>query len=762
MRLSATITRGVREPAARKILTATVAVTVLSACSGGSKKSVTRVVEPPVEAVALTVAGSGTGSGRIQSVPGGIDCQFSGGAGSGACTALYAPGTVVTLQPEPGTTSVFLTFGGDCTLTSCQTVMKAARVVTATFVPNVLSVMAHASSTGSGRVTSTPAGIDCMLTDNTPGAGSCSSSFPVGTAVTLTQEPSAGATFQAWSSGCSGDPCTVTLSGQRTVDVIYRRPTAPSQALLTLTASPASRGSGTIVSSPTGVNCTVTDAAMSGVCSVAFPSGTIVTLTQVPGSQSVFQGWGGDCTGNPCQVAMTQPRTGEVTYRVPPPGIVSVIGMGTGSGIVSSAPSGISCTITAGVPAGICSASFPAGSDVTLTGAGTGDASFDGFTGACTGASCLLPVASAVTSTVRAAFSAAPLRLTVAPGGGSAGGGVITSIPAGISCVLSGTSSTGACTALFAPNTVVTLQQASNGNAVFTSWGGDCVGNPCQLVMSQARTAYAVFQTQGVTITGGGTGTGLVTSVPAGIACTITAGVVGGTCATTFPAHTVVTLTATTSGLSSFSGYSGACVATTCTLTMVTGTTASVTAQFQAPPTLTLAPATGSAGGGVLTSTPSGLACTLSGLASSGTCSMAYAVNSSVTVTQVPSAGSVFLNWAGACSGSGTCVVSLTHARAVQALYREAVPGSVTIMAGTGTGNGSVSSSPGGIACAINGAVKGGICRAIFPVGSTVTLIPVANAGSRFTGFSGSCSGMTCVMTVPENGDLTVTANFAP
>ena len=129
-------------------------------------------------------------------------------------------------------------------------------------------------------------------------------------------------------------------------------------------------------------------------------------------------------------------------------------------------------------------------------------------------------------------------------------------------------------------------------------------------------------------------------------------------------------------------------------------------------------------------------------------------------MSQVPANGSVFVQWAGACSGSGTCVVSLLQSRAVQALYRLAVPGSVTVMAGSGNGVGSVSSSPGGVACSINAGVKSGICRAIFPVGSTVSLIASPVSGSTFTGFSGWCSGMTCTLTVPENGDITVTANF--
>ncbi len=836
---------------ARQILSAVLAVAALSACSGGSKKSEqTHVTEPAPTTVALTVGGSGSGSGRVMSDPTGIDCSLSAGAVSGTCAARFAPGTVVTLQTEPSATSVFLAFGGDCALNSCQTTMEAPRRVTATFVPNFLSVVANAGSVGGGRIVSSPAGIDCILNGTAPGTGACSTSFPVGTVVTLSQEPVAGATFQAWSSNCVGNPCSLTMNGQRIVDVTYNTPQAPGTlavsgfgngsgsvtsvpdgisctisagvasgscakvfaagiavavnavssgnasftgfsgacagttcsatvvssttttvgvgfsaaampATLNVTPSPASHGGGTITSSPAGISCTISDGSVSGVCSVAFALGTPVSLTQIPSGASLFQSWSGDCIGNPCQITMSQPRVAELTYRIPPAGMVTVSGAGSGTGSVTSSPSGISCTVTAGVTSGVCSATFDAGASVALIGGSTNNGSFDGFSGACIGGNCVIAVSSGVTSAVTATFTAAPQRLTIAAGGGSAGGGVITSAPAGVNCVLSGSTSSGTCTAYFAAGSLVTLQETTSGNAVFSAWSGDCTSIPCQLVMSQGRTALAVFQTQGVTITGGGTGNGTVTSIPAGINCNITAGATGGTCAITFPPNTVVTLSSTAAGLSSFSGYTGACSGVSCTVNMTPGATSSITATFAAPPTLALSAATGSQGGGVLSSAPSGLTCTLSNAAASGTCTFAYALNTAVAITQTPSSGSVFMNWDGACTGSGTCQVPLSQSRSVQALYRLAVPGSITILA-NGTGNGSVSSSPGGLACSIANGVKSGICRAIFQVGSTVTLIPIASSGFTFAGFTGSCSGMTCVMTVPENGDLTVTARFTP
>lgn len=758
---------------ARQILSAVVAVTALSACSGGGDKTtITRLTEPVATTVVLTIAGSGSGSGRVMSTPAGIDCAVARGAVSGTCSARFVPGTMVTLETQPGTTSVFLAFGGDCAFTTCQTSMEAPRAVTATFVPIAPGTLSIAGfGTGSGSVTSVPDGIACGI-DAGVASGTCSAVFPAGIAVALNATSTGSASFTGYSGACAGTTCitpivsatTATVGAGFTAAVVPANPVIPAipvtPVTLNVTSSPISRGGGTVTSVPAGINCSISDGTASGVCSVTFPANTGVTLSQVARGTSILQGWTGDCVGNPCQIALTQSRVAEITYRVPPPGIVTVSGIGTGTGAVTSTPSGIACTITVGVTSGICSASFDPGSSVTLLAGGTANASFDGFSGGCTGGTCAITVTSSMTSVVTAAFTAAAQRLSVAAGSGSAGGGAITSIPAGISCVLSGPRTSGTCSAEFPANTLVTLRQVTSGNALFDSWAGDCAADPCQVVMSQPRTALASFRTQGVTVSGGGSGSGLVTSVPTGINCTVTAGVVGGTCTSTFPANTVVTLSATPSGLSSFAGYSGGCTGTSCTVSVIAGVTSAVTTQFAAPPTVTLSAGSGSQGGGTLTSSPSGLSCTLSWTSATGSCLTAYALGTNLTVTQSPTAGSVFLNWAGACTGSGTCQVTMSQVRAVQAFYRLAVPGSVTITTGSGNGNGSVSSSPGGVACSITNSIRSGICRAMFPVGSSVTLIATAASGHTFTGFTGSCTGMTCTRTVPENGDITVAATF--
>jgi hypothetical protein len=66
--------------------------------------------------------------------------------------------------------------------------------------------------TGSGRVTSSPAGIDCVITRGN-GSGACSSFFPVGTVVRLDARPATDSDFRGWRGlpGCA-DASRVTVA----------------------------------------------------------------------------------------------------------------------------------------------------------------------------------------------------------------------------------------------------------------------------------------------------------------------------------------------------------------------------------------------------------------------------------------------------------------------------------------------------------------------------------------------------------------------
>jgi hypothetical protein len=67
-------------------------------------------------------------------------------------------------------------------------------------------------------------------------------------------------------------------------------------------------------------------------------------------------------------------------------------------------------------------------------------------------------------------------------------------------------------------------------------------------------------------------------------------------------------------------------------------------------------------GQGTVTSAPTGISC-------GSTCTAPFAAGSSVTLTAAPLAGSTFAGWTGACSGTGSCVVSMSSAQSVVATF---------------------------------------------------------------------------------------------
>lgn len=79
----------------------------------------------------------------------------------------------------------------------------------------------------------------------------------------------------------------------------------------TLTITRAGDGSGTVTSSPTGINCG-TD------CSESYTHGTDVTITAAPAISSNFVSWGGACSGTSttCTLDMTENRSVTATFNL--------------------------------------------------------------------------------------------------------------------------------------------------------------------------------------------------------------------------------------------------------------------------------------------------------------------------------------------------------------------------------------------------------------------------------------------------------------
>ncbi len=329
----------------------------------------------------------------------------------------------------------------------------------------------------------------------------------------------------------------------------------------------------------------------------------------------------------------------------PPPEVdVTVVVAGAGAGTVDSDPLGVACP-------GTCTASFPPSSEVTLTATPAAGSLFTGWTGACTG---VAPTCSFVADgdrTATATFGVATYTVTITKSGGGTG----TVSGSGVNCG-------GTCTATIAHGTVITLAATADGGAVFAGWGGACSGTgACTTTVTSDVSISAGFTTQSFSllVARGGNGSGTVTSSPAGITC-------GADCDETFTSGQLVTLSAAATPGSTFTGWSGSGCSGTGACVVTIGATNVVTATFTLQ-TYALTVTRAGAGTGRITSTPNGISC--------GTdCAETFDHGTLVTLAASPAVGSTFTGWSGACTGTGSCVVGMTAARAVTATFAAIPP----------------------------------------------------------------------------------------
>lgn len=164
-----------------------------------------------------------------------------------------------------------------------------------------------------------------------------------------------------------------------------------------------------------------------------------------------------------------------------------------------------------------------------------------------------------------------------------------------------------------------------------------------------------------------------------------------------------------------------------------------------ATPTLSVTVTSVAGGMGSITSLPTGINC-------SGDCSEEYSRGTSVTLTATPDSGSVFTGWSGACYGEGTCELQVMDNLVATATFQPVGTIHEIQVSKSGSGDGTVTSSPGTIDC-------GTSCHDYFLEGSSTTLRATPDIRSSFTGWSGDCSGTgECQLTL--DGDHLVTATF--
>ena len=403
--------------------------------------------------------------------------------------------------------------------------------------------------------------------------------------------------------------------------------------------------------------------------------------------------------------------------------LVSVQVVGGGAGSVTSSPPGISCGTT-------CLSWFEEGTTVVLTAAPDPGTEFVAWEGA--GVDCADPGPCELMAVgevyVDATFlTLESLTVTVVE---NSRHGSVTSSPAGIDCGQT-------CVATFLHGTEVELTASPELDSA-VQWTGCTPSSSdplrCTVTLDGPKEVTTTIDPAPKTLTVSTAGSGTVTSTPVGISCP-------DSCEATFDHGAQVSLSAVPAPDWVFVGWSGACEGTDpCTVTM--DQARSVEARFgEAPRTLSVT----ASGTGVVTSTPDGISC-------GEVCSAEFAHGTEVTLSATPGDNQLFTGWSGDCTGTGTCTLVMDQARSVGATFEPVARLLSVSTAGTGTGT--VTSSPEGIACGLG-------CSASFPHGAEVTLSATPDPGSVFTGWSGDCTGTaTCVITM--DADRSASATFEP
>jgi hypothetical protein len=252
--------------------------------------------------------------------------------------------------------------------------------------PGANSFALTITNSGPGVVTSQPVGIAC--------GAACSAPFAADEVVTLSAAAASTATFSGWTGDCTGaaNTCVVTMSQARTVGASF----VPSAGQVNYTLSMTVSGTGTVGSSPTGINCPT-------ACSASFAANTTVTLTATPGAGQSFTGWTGACSGsaNACVVTLDQVRSVGAAFA-PTTGTNALLSVSlTGSGTVASNPAGINC-------GSACTASFSINTQVTLTATPAAGQTFSSWGGACSGSVATCSVQMSQARSVQAVFGQAP------------------------------------------------------------------------------------------------------------------------------------------------------------------------------------------------------------------------------------------------------------------------------------------------------------------------------------------------------------------
>jgi len=141
----------------------------------------------------------------------------------------------------------------------------------------------------------------------------------------------------------------------------------------------------------------------------------------------------------------------------------------------------------------------------------------------------------------------------------------------------------------------------------------------------------------------------------------------------------------------------------------------------------------------------------------SASCSNRYDPGTEVTLAATPNAQTTFAGWSGACTGTGSCRVTMSAAQQVSVVFQavSSGPQQVLSLATSGSGTGTLSVSANGITQHCNGA-----CTMSFGQGTSVTLTSEPAPGAALVAWSGACRGRKASCVVRMSTAKTVNARF--
>jgi hypothetical protein len=575
------------------------------------------VTQDGIKQYVLFISKSGTGSGMVKSSDGQINC------GSG-CSAVYNSGTVVTLTATPNSGSTFSGWsGGGCSGTgTCSFSMNAETSVTASFAPAACSYSIDSTSSSFGS----NAGTDSVKVITQSG---CKWSVTNGLSWVTITSGSSGTGSGTVKYSVAANTGSTSRSGSFTIAGQTFTITQDSIKQYALTASKSSTGSGTIRSADAKINCGST-------CSASYSSGALVTLIAAPASGSTFTGWSGSgCSGTgTCSVIMNAASTVTAAFA---PACSYSIGSSSASYGSDAGSDSVKVTTQSG-----CSWSVTNGLDwVTITsgssGTGSGTVKYSVASNPNTSSrNGSMTIAGNSFTINQAANSGGPLGYafcsnqnarcsftgTKQVAFGAAGKFVYKSFSNGVDCNTTNFTdpNPGAAKACYTQNTTCAFAIEPTGKAFLAA---SDTGSIAIAASSSSCSRTAKSNVSWITISSGASGTG------------------SGTVGYSVSANT---------GTSSRTG----------TIT-VAGKAFTVTQEGIKQYSLSVSKS--GTGSGTVKSSDSKINC-------GSTCSATYNSGASVTLTATANSGSTFSGWSGGgCSGTGSCVVAMSSATAVNAIF---------------------------------------------------------------------------------------------